>query len=128
MNKRGQVTIVFITLLPILLMLLGIIIDMGYNYTEKRRVDNVIKDTITYGFEHILDEQPVLKDNMHNLMNKNISNIKSEEIIVEDNYIKITINKETEGLFGRILNKRLYQVNSSYYGYMENDKLKLIKE
>jgi Flp pilus assembly protein TadG len=128
MNKKGQVLIVFILMLPIFLMLIGMIIDIGYNYLEKRKLDNVIKDTIVYGLEHNTEDPEVLRGKMNHLIDENISNITLSNIVIEENNVKITINKETEGLFGRILNKRLYQISSSYRGYMENAELKIIKE
>lgn len=127
-NKHGQVLVTFLLLLPILLMFLGIIIDMGYNYIEKRKMNDVIKDTIVYAFDHIEEDSTLLRDNMNNLITKNIDGIKENNIIIETNYIKITLSIESKGLFGKILNKNLYQITSSYYGYIENDELKIIEE
>lgn len=127
-NNKGQVLIMFVMLLPVLLLFLGMIIDMGYNYFEKRKMDNIIKDTISYGFEHIAEEPEILRSKLNNLITKNISNITSNNIVIEDNYIKISLIKTNEGLFSKVLNKKLYEINSSYYGYVENEELKIIKE
>ncbi len=127
-NKHGQVLIVFLLLLPILLMFMGLITDMGYNYMEKRKMDDVVKDTIKYAFDHLEEDRQVLRDDMNNLLTKNISDIKENDIIIDTNLVKISLSKENEGLFGKLLNKKLYQISSSYYGYMDNGKLKIIEE
>jgi Flp pilus assembly protein TadG len=41
-DSRGQVLVAFVLLIPVILMLLALIVDVGFLYVEKRKTDNVI--------------------------------------------------------------------------------------
>ena len=111
MNSKGQVLVIFIILLPILLMIMSLIIDLGLLYIEKRNISNNLKDAIVYYLDNI-DKQDV-KDNTILLLNKNIDNIKIK-IDENDEYIIINIRKDRKGI-NNIL-KLNNEINITYKG------------
>lgn len=126
MNNKGQVLTAFIILLPLILMLFTIVLDVGMLYTEKRRVDNNVKSTINYGLKHIEDE--TLKSKLTKLLTDNIDDIDSVYIDIEQNKITINLVKTQKSIFNAINLKKSYEIKSNYVGYINEDKIKLIKE
>lgn len=128
MNKKGQVLIAFILLLPIIFMLAGFIIDCGYLYIEKRKVDNNIKDTLEYGLKNIEEDTNVLEQKLRNQLNLNIEDIKKMNIKINDKIIEIELEKSKKGIFTLILVKSEYKISSHYKGYINNDEIIIRKE
>ena len=56
-NRNGQVLIAFMLMLPLILLFLGLIIDIGLVFIEKRKIENNIKSVISYRFESDLSEK-----------------------------------------------------------------------
>ena len=42
MNKKGQVLVTFILLLPLMLLFLGFLIELGNNLITKRQINNTL--------------------------------------------------------------------------------------
>ena len=51
MNKKGQVLVVFVLILPIIILFLGLVIDIGNSLVIKKRYENTLKDIITYNYK-----------------------------------------------------------------------------
>ena len=68
-NKNGQVLVAFMLMLPLILLFLGLIIDIGLVFIEKRKIENNIKSVISYRFESDLSEND-LYSAIDNLLNK----------------------------------------------------------
>lgn len=98
-NTKGQVLVLFCILLPILLLLVAIIVDVGFAYYEKRKIEHVMKDTIVYALDHITEEKTILKTNMAHLLNENIDDIYEIVIKIEENNVELHIEKRLKGLF-----------------------------
>ena len=64
MNNKGQSLVIFVLILPLILALMGICIDIGIINSEKRKIENNVKSTITYGLNNIEDK------NINNKMRK----------------------------------------------------------
>ncbi|NLL44775.1 MAG: hypothetical protein GX247_03810 [Mollicutes bacterium] len=126
-NKNGQVLVAFMLMLPLILLFLGLIIDIGLVFIEKRKIENNIKSVISYRFESDLSEND-LYPALENLLNKNIDNIKNKQITLADNYIKITVNKEVAGVFPHFFKRDNYEINTTYIGYIQDGKLVISKE
>ena len=88
-KNSGQVLILFILILPILFMILGLVIDVGLSYLEKRKVDNVINEAIYYALN---DDNNVL-DNTRKYIQKNIDNIDNLNVSLNDNIVEIKLSK-----------------------------------
>lgn len=127
MNRKGQVLAGFLLLLPFLLVLFVYIIDLGNMYISKRHVENNVKDAIHYGLkQEELNEE--VQARVEELLRKNISNIEDLDIVLANDTLKVHIVVKEKAVFATILNKHIYKVDVTYLGYIENERIKIIKE
>lgn len=126
MNKKGQVLVAFIILLPILFMFLGLIVDCGYLYIEKRNVDYNIEDVIEYGLKNI--EVNDLENKLRKQLNLNIEDIEKLNIKINNQIIEIELEKHKKSIFTLVFSKHQYQISSHYKGYINNGEIIVRKE
>ena len=90
MNNKGQTLVIFVIILPILLMMLTLIIDLGFLYIEKRNISNNVYDSVEYYLENITDKD--IKEKTEKLLKKNIKDI---EININETleYVEINVSK-----------------------------------
>ena len=122
MNNKGQALVVFVILLPVILLLMAGIVDIGNFLATKNEYENEVKSAIKYGMKH-LDEDNTQK--LYRLLDSNIDGDK--EVIIQNNTIKISVTASKESLFKKIIDFD-YQIDISYLGYMDNGKVKIRKE
>ena len=120
MNKKGQVLVAFVLLLPILFMIMGIFVDSGYLYIEKRNVDNNIKDALEYGLKN-MEENIEVK--IKKQLNLNIEDIEKLDININDEIIEIELEKNKKSIFSLVFSKCQYNISSHYKGYIKEDKI-----
>lgn len=114
MNKHGQTLILFVILIPIILMLLAIVVDIGLVMSEKIKLEEVTKNAVQNAFN---DDDKILE-----ILNKN--KIDSENIkIVRDEKLKIEIKEKVKSIFGSIIGIKEYDIKVSIVCFRENDKL-----
>lgn len=120
-NESGQTLSLFVLLLPLLIMIGAFLIDISYAKYNKRKLDSINKIAITYGLSNINSDP---KDNIINLIKENDKDIKeyNVDIDVEEKSIKISLVKESNSFFGKILKKDLFKEESKYLGYIKDDK------
>lgn len=123
MNDKGQSLVIFVILLPVILLLMAGIVDIGNFLVEKNSYENEVKSTINYGMKHLDEENIVQK--LNDLLDSNIEGKK--QISIENETIKIKVNATTKSLFSDIIDFD-YQIDISYIGYMDNDKIIIKKE
>ncbi len=51
MNKKGQVLVVFVLLLPLIVLFLGLVIDIGNSLVTRKKYENTVKDIILYNYK-----------------------------------------------------------------------------
>lgn len=123
MNNKGQSLVIFVILLPVILLLMAGIVDIGNFLVEKNNYENEVKSTINYGMKHLDDENIIQK--LYDLLDSNIEGQK--QINIENRTIKIKVKAASESLFSDIIDFD-YQIDISYIGYMDNDKIIIKKE
>ncbi len=127
MNRKGQVMVAFVLLLPFLLTLFIFVVDIGFMYVEKRNVENNMKQVITYGLKQdVLDES--ITPTLERLLRKNIDQIKTMDLMVTNNGIHVHVIVQKKTAFSVVLKKYRYEIDVTYQGYIENDKIRIIKE
>ena len=124
MNHKGQVLALFAILLPLMFMFVALVIDTGLLYMEKRHVDFVVKDTTEYGMENI---ESVTEQDLYNLLEKNLDNIKSEKIVMNDGILKISVSLEKKSVFASLLGEERYEIKSTYKGMIEQDSIRIVR-
>ena len=69
-DNKGQVLVLFIIFIPVLFIILGMIINLGYLSLEKKIINNSIKNTLKYYLDN-LDDTSVY-DKSYELLSKNV--------------------------------------------------------
>ena len=124
MNHKGQVLVLFMLLLPLIFMALALIIDTGLLYMEKRHVDFVVKDVVEYGMENI---NSVTEKKLYDLIDRNLDLVNKKEIINNNGMLNITVSVEKKSIFSKIFGYEKYQIESTYKGMIEQNKIKIVR-
>lgn len=124
MNRKGQVLVSFLLVLPLLLILLVFIVDMGLMKVDERKVEHVIKEAINYE----LKSSEINDLRVNNYIRNNLSDIRDVNVVVGTDNIKVSVSVYKKSIFNSLIKNKNYTISKSYYGYKENDKIKIIKE
>ena len=127
MDRKGQVLVGFLLLLPPLLILFVFVIDIGFMKVEERKLENTVKEAITYGLKQESPEEEV-QQQVETMIRKNIDNIEFLDTVVTNGNIQVHLSTRQKNVFGIILNQRMYKIEKRYQGYLENETIKIIKE
>ncbi len=119
MNKHGQTLILFVILIPIILLLLAFVVDIGLVITNKIKTEEVTKQVIKDAY--LLDDNKIIE-----LLQKNKINTSNINIYHEDNKLKIVVKQEIKSIFGGIVGIKKYKINVSVTGIIENDKVNFL--
>ena len=123
MNNRGQTLVMFILMLPLLLIILCLVVDIGMLSLEKKRLENTLKDAIYYELNNQETDSNIIKNRLTNTLSKNINNIKKKKVEITDNkVITVSISKEYKGNFTKILKSDLFDITLTYKGHMNCEK------
>jgi len=120
LNNKGQSLVLFILIIPIFLLLLIIVIDVGNMLMVRRELDNINYIALDYGIKNIVDEN--LIDKINEIITKNDPEIKVLNSKIEDKKIYLVIEKKYKSYFLKFINKDLTNIKSSYIGYYESEK------
>ncbi|MDD3241507.1 MAG: hypothetical protein PHQ64_01835 [Bacilli bacterium] len=103
MNKKGQILISFVLLLPLLIAFLGYVIDVSYIKYEENKLDNIVITNKDYLKKNTLDKnKKILLANDTNITD--ITQVKSNLII----------KKEIPSYFGKIVGFKKYNIKKEY--------------
>lgn len=120
MNKRGQMLVTFIIIVPVLLILLGVAIELSYVSYNKKRVNSITKCIIL----NCIDSTE--KNDIIELYDKN--NIEYDTLDIDYNDgITINLTSKLDSLLGNIIGKKEYLLKISIHGYKDGQKLKYEK-
>ena len=119
LNNRGQSLVIFIVMIPIFLLLMILIYDMGNLAYERHELDSINKIVIDYGLDNI-NNLDLVKE-MYSLAKSNNDKI-NYKIQFKNNKLYINSKYYVKGVFTKILNVDGYMLKSSYRGYIDNDK------
>lgn len=117
-DNKGQVLVLFIIFIPVLFIILGMIINLGYLSLEKKIINNSIKNTLKYYLDN-LDDTSVY-DKSYELLSKNVkdSNI---EIIDSPTSVEITVTKIMKDKYS--LNDSKQNIMIVYKGYKDDKRI-----
>lgn len=118
MNNRGQSLVLFVLLIPLVLMILYAVYEIGRMTLLKHELDNINTIALDYGIDKINDENIDIE--IKELIEKNKNDIDKIDIKILDDKMYITLE---DSLSKRTtLFRNTFKVKSSYVGYMDNDK------
>lgn len=112
LNNKGQSLVMFIILLPILLLILTLVYDVGNAIYEKDKLSNTNYMVVEYALRNSL----VSEDELVELINKNDDDISDITIMMIDNSVTIALTKDIKGVFGKMFGFNLTSVRSEYRG------------
>ena len=119
LNNKGQSLVIFIVMIPIFILLIILVYDIGNLAYEKQELDNINKIVIEYGLDNynkldVVDNMNSLAKNNNKEANYNIKYLDNEFYNESKYYIK--------SIFTKIINTDGYLAKSSYKGYINKDK------
>ncbi len=124
-NNRGQALVTFVIILPIIIILLATIIDVGTMYIETNKINNINKLVIDYGLDNLNKDN--INNDLENLVKKNDGELEVIELKINTNSIKLKLEKNMKSIFGQVIGIRSYKVVSSYEGFLKENKKQIIK-
>lgn len=122
-NNKGQTLALFVIILPILLLLLVLIIDVGRMIVLKLELNNISEIVLDYGIDNIENED--IKDELINLVKLNKKDIDKADVRILDDKIFLDLSCDGEGVFSSLINATLFTIETNYVGYMENGKKRI---
>ena len=118
MNNRGQSLVTFVLVLPILLLILLALYDIGNMVILKNELRNVSYIALDYGINNI--DNPNMIEDMKALILKNKSDIDDVNVIKdEDDKIHISFS---DSVNTKISFSNIFKIKVSYVGYIDDDK------
>ncbi len=127
LSNRGQSLALFVVFIPFFIMIGIFVVDASFAKYNANRLNEITKMVTRYGINHI-DEDPYYE--MVDLIYKNDDDIDRYDIKIdaENKTVSVTLNKATEGFFGKVINKEIYKERSSYVGTIKDEKIVIEKE
>lgn len=119
MNHRGQTLVLFILILPVLLLVLGFLINLGTLQIQKKKLNNTIDQGLTYGIKHKEDE--TLEYDIYRILLLNLKTIQNYKIELKENDITIEVTQIIKPIFpifkeeNITIKKRIYLKNDTYH-------------
>ena len=118
LNNKGQSLVMFILIIPIILLIMILVIDIGNVVMNKQELDNINYLTIEYGLEHINENN--LESKLTNMITINNNKVNEIDVNVEENKINITIKKQIKGIIAKQI--EIFDLESKYIGYIKEEK------
>lgn len=121
LNSKGQSLVVFVVLLPVLLLFMAFIFELGNITYLKNKYENEIKSTIEYGLKHQEDEN--LESKLNRLLDENLEG--NKEINITESSIEIHIAHNPNGIYSELF-KQKFEIDLTYIGQFATGQI--IKE
>lgn len=120
MNNKGQTLVIFLILIPIIIVILALVIDLGLVQSTKTKMLKVTEMII----EDVIDKEGYDKEELvKRLYKENKIKYTSLKVTFDDNKLSINIIKNIDGLFGKFISLNNYKIEISLTGYRQNDKI-----
>lgn len=118
-NNKGQSLVMLVLIIPIFLLILTLVYDVGNAIYEKDRLSNTNYLTIEYELNNI---DTVTENDLKNLIEQNTSNLKYIYVTIEENQIEIKMEKDAKSIIGKMFNFNLVKIISHYEGKIINNQ------
>ena len=122
LNNKGQSLVMFIVIIPIFLLIMTLVYDVGSAIYEKNRLSNTNYVVLEYGLDNI---DNVSEMELIELIQKNIDDLNYVSIDIADEKIEIILSKDIKGIVGSVFGFNLIRANSQYEGTIINDVKKI---
>lgn len=119
MNKKGQVLVAFVLLMPIVIMFLGLTIDVGINLTVRKRIDDTLNNIISYSLKN---KEIITQDFIEENIKENLE-YDSLNILLDEEKIEINLSKKTKSVFGNLLKIGINKIEIGLTGNFETGEI-----
>lgn len=123
LNNKGQSLILFVLILPILLIMLVLVIDVGRVIIRKQELDNIGKIALSYGLDKIDDTE--LEEIILNTVMLNDDSIDNIDIKLENSMIYLNLSDYVDATLANVINISVFNVESLYVAYMDNNEKRI---
>lgn len=120
-NNKGQVLVLFVLMVPLIIFIIAYFLENMFISNEKQKLDNINQMLIEYSYEN--KENVGLYDAILNLALKNDKEIIIESFDINIDYIEITLSKDMDSMFGKIIGINKYEIISKYKATISDDKV-----
>lgn len=125
LDNKGQTLVLFVMLLPIMLLLMILVFDIGKLIYSKQELNHISSMIVSYGMEHY-DEDDI-ENELVELVLLNCDDVRNVSVNVSDEEVLVDIERMGDSIFGNIINIDMFEVRSSYIGNVTDNKIKRIK-
>ncbi len=120
MNRKGQVLVMFIILLPIFFIIMTLLIDIGNLILTNNEINDVSYMVLEHCLDH-LDEEDII-DTSKELLKLNNKELNIESFKIENNKVYLNVSYQVKGIISNIVNIKLFDINNKYEAYIKDDK------
>ena len=125
LNNRGQSLVLFVIIIPILLFILILVIDIGRAINLKQELNNINKIVLDYGLDNLDNDK--IEDEMFKLVKLNNDKINNIDIEIDNDKLYLNISCYMDLMFSSISNLSLFEITSSYVGYIQDGNKRIEK-
>ena len=125
LNNKGQSLVMFVLLLPILLLVMVLVVDIGRFICDRQELDSICNIVLDYGLDNYDDVD--IENKMVNLIILNDKDLNDINVNISNENIYVKITKKDSSIFGNMFNIHLFNVNSYYVGDITSKKIERIK-
>lgn len=120
LNNKGQSLVLFVLIIPIILLVMILVVDIGKLILLRQELDNINYIVLDYGINN--NDIAGLDIKIREIINKNKDDIDNVYIDIQEDKIYITLEDTVDATFSFIENLQVFQVKSSYVGYLRDGK------
>lgn len=120
MNRKGQVLVMFIILLPIFFIIMTLLIDIGNLILTNNEINDVSYMVLEHCLDHLNEEDII--DTSRELLKLNNKELNIESFKIENNKVYLNVSYQVKGIISNIVNIKLFDINNKYEAYIKDDK------
>lgn len=120
LNNKGQSLVLFVIMIPVLLLFMALVIDLGRAYNLKNNLDSSLELVIEYGLDNYNDDE-FDKNELNKILKFNNPS-SDNNLVIDDGKIRVSSSSYVEGIFARVLDIKVFKVESEYVGYIDDGK------
>lgn len=120
LNNKGQSLVMFVMILPILLMIIMMVINIGKMVQRREELDSINYILVDYGLDNI--ELNNLEDKLKEILDKNDKRIDIVKINIDKESLEVEVILRDEVDLLILKDNKLFRVKSDYVGRVVDNK------
>jgi hypothetical protein len=120
LNNKGQSLVMFVMILPILLMIIMMVIDIGKMVQRREELDSINYILVDYGLDNI--ELNNLENKLKEILDKNDKSIDIVKINIDKESLEVEVILRDEVDLLILKDNKLFRVKSDYIGRVVDNK------